>query len=115
MQNNTDMESVTDIATLQRLQANGALAILFGGENCNVCKSLQPQLKLMLEQDFPDMRSVYVDCEVSPEICAQYGVFSLPVVKAFIEGMMIAEEVGVFSIGQLRKTLDRPYSMWQAS
>ena len=108
------MQNVTDIAMLQRLQANGALAILFGGENCNVCKSLQPQLKLMLEQNFPEMRSVYVDCEMSPEICAQYGVFSLPVVKAFIEGMMIAEEVGVFSIEQLRKTLNRPYAMWQA-
>ena len=115
MRNDTEMERVTDIAVLRRLQASGALAILFGGESCNVCKSLQPRLKLMLEQEFPDMRSVYVDCGVSPEICAQYGVFSLPVVKAFIDGMMIAEEVGVFSIGELKKTLDRPYSVWQAS
>lgn len=115
MHNDTEMERVADITTLQRLQANGALAILFGGESCNVCKSLQPRLKLMLEQEFPAMRSVYVDCGVSPEICAQYGVFSLPVVKAFIEGMMIAEEVGVFSVGGLKRTLGRPYSVWQAS
>jgi thioredoxin-like negative regulator of GroEL len=109
------MERVTDISTLQRLKEKGALVILFGGESCNVCNSLQPRLRLMLEQDFPGMRGVYVDCAVSPEICAQHGVFTLPVVKAFIEGMMIAEEVGVFSIGELRKTLDRPYSIWQSS
>ena len=114
MQHNTEMERVTDIATLQSLQANGAVAILFGSESCNVCKSLRPRLRLMLEQHFPDMRSVYVDCGESPGICAQFGVFSLPVVKAFIEGMTIAEEVGVFSIGELRKTLDRHYSVWQA-
>jgi thioredoxin-like negative regulator of GroEL len=109
------MERVTDIATLQRLKQHGALVILFGGESCNVCRSLRPRLRLMLEQDFPDIRGVYVDCGVSPEICAQFGVFTLPVVKAFIEGMMIADEVGVFSIGELKKTLDRPYTMWQSS
>ena len=115
MRNSTDMERVADIATLRRLQAHGALAVLFGSEDCSVCKTLQPRIQRMLENDFPRMRSVYVDCQASPDICAQHRVFSLPVFKAFIEGMVIAEEVGVFSIRQLRETLDRPYSVWQSS
>ena len=70
-----------------------------------VCKSIRPQLKAMLDEHFPKMQSVYVDCETSPEICAQFSVFSLPVVKVFIEDKLIAEEFGSFSISQLKETL----------
>jgi len=109
------MKNITDNDSLKTMVSKGSIFILFGGETCSVCKSIRPQLKTMLEQNFPEMRNVYVDCGVSPEICAQYGVFSLPVIKAYIDGMMIAEEVGAFSIKQLIKTLERPYTMWLSS
>lgn len=109
------MKNVTDIGLIENQVSKNAVFILFGGEACNVCKNIRPQLTAMLEQNFPDIRSVYVDCEVSPEICAQYGVFSLPVMKVYIEGMLIAEEVGAFSIRQLMQALERPYSMWKTS
>jgi thioredoxin len=109
------MKNITDIDLLKHLAPEGALFILFGGESCSVCKSIRPQLQAMLEKNFPEMHSAYVDCGASPEICAQYGVFSLPVIKAYIDGMMAAEEVGAFSIKQLIPTLERPYTMWKAS
>ena len=109
------MQDITDINLLKRQASEGALFILFGSATCSVCKSLRPQLQEMLKHSFPEMHSAYVDCGTSPEICAQYGVFSLPVVKAYINDMMIAEEVGAFSIKQLVQTLERPYTMWRAS
>lgn len=109
------MNNITDIDLLKNLASKGALFILFGGDNCSVCKSIRPQLQAKLEQNFPLIHRAYVDCGVSPEICAQYGVFSLPVVKAYIDGMMIAEEAGVFSITQLIQSLERPYALWRAS
>ena len=109
------MKNISDINLLKHLASEGALFILFGGDNCSVCKSIRPQLQVMLEHNFPQMHCVYVDCGASPEICAQYGVFSLPVVKAYIDGMVIAKEVGAFSIKQLIKTLERPYTMWLSS
>jgi len=108
------MKSITDISLIETLSSNGALFILFGGPTCGVCKSLRPQLKAMLEERFPEMQSAYVDCETSPKICAQFSVFSLPVVKVFIEDKLIVEEFGAFSISQLKEKLDRPYSMWLA-
>jgi len=107
------MQHVTDIEQLKHMKLNGALFILFGGAHCNVCQSLHPQLTRMLEQHFPHMHGVYIDCEQSPEICAQHSVFSLPVVKAYIDGMKIAEQARVFSIKQLIQTLERPYKMWE--
>lgn len=107
-----NMKNTTDIVSIKKLSSAGALFILFGGPACGVCQSLRPQLKAMLEESFPEMQSVYVDCEASPEICAQYSVFSLPVVKVYIEDMLIVEEYGAFSLSQLKNTLERPYSMW---
>ena len=106
------MQHITDIALLHEMKSNGALFILFGGSHCSVCKSLLPQLSAMIEQKFPDMRAVYVDCELAPEICAQHSVFSLPVVKAYIDGMKIVEVSRVFSIKKLMQDIERPYQMW---
>lgn len=108
------MQHMTDINQLNHMKSRGALFILFGGAHCSVCQSLLPQLTLMLEQHFPNMHGVYIDCEKSPDICAQHSVFSLPVVKAYIDGMKIAEQARVFSIKQLIQTLERPYSMWKS-
>lgn len=107
------MQNITDIDLLEQMKSNGAVFILFGGSNCAVCQSIQPQLATMLEQQFPEMHAVYVDCETSPEICAQHSVFSLPVVRAYIDGKKIADEVRAFSLKQLIQTLERPYAMWR--
>ena len=109
------MLQITDIDLLIQMKTNGALFILFGGEHCAICQSLRPRLTAMLEQQFPDMQAVYVDCEKSPDICAQHSVFSLPVVKVYIDGMKIAEDARAFSIKQLAKTIERPYVMWKES
>ncbi|TCJ87695.1 thioredoxin family protein [Cocleimonas flava] len=106
------MKQITDITLIESQSAQSALFILFGGPSCGVCKSIRPQLESMLKEHFPEIQSAYIDCETSPEICAQFSVFSLPVVKVFIEGKLVAEEFGAFSLSQLRDKLERYYSMW---
>jgi len=107
------MQHITDIDLLNHMKSSGALFILFGGTHCAVCQNLLPQLSIMLEQQFPDIAAVYVDCEKSPEICAQNSVFTLPVVKTYINGMLIVELGRSFSIKQLAETIKRPYEMWK--
>ena len=108
------MNNITDIDLLNQMKTEGAVLILFGGAHCSVCQSIRPQLTSMIEQQFPDMHGVYVDCEKSPQICAQHSVFTLPVVKAYIDGKKIAEEARAFSLNQLAQTLERPYAMWKS-
>ena len=107
------MLNITDLDVLQQMKARGALFILFGGEHCNVCHSLRPQLTAMLEEHFPNMQRIYIDCEKSPDICAQHGVFSLPVVNVYIEGMLVVEDARAFSLSGLMHRLERSYAMWQ--
>ncbi len=107
------MQSITSIDELNGLKSKGALFILFGGEHCSVCQGLKPQLASIIEQQFTEMQAVYVDCEKSPDICAQHSIFSLPVVMAYIDGMKVMEMARVFSIGQLVENIQRPYDLWK--
>jgi thioredoxin-like negative regulator of GroEL len=109
------MHQITDIEKLEKMKKSGAAFILFGGKHCNVCHALRPQLVNMLESHYPDITSAYIDCEVSPEICAQHSVFTLPVVQFYIEGLKVTEFARSFSIEQLRQAMQRSYSMWHES
>jgi hypothetical protein len=40
-------------------------------------------------------------------------VFSLPAVKVYIDGMLIAEDARAFSPGELMQRIERPYAMWR--
>jgi len=106
------MHEITDIEELDRLKTTGAVFILFGGKQCNVCHAIRPQLVNMLDSHYPDITSVYIDCETSPTICAQYNVFTLPVVQFYIDGMKITEFARSFSVEQLRQSLHRSYIIW---
>jgi len=106
------MHAVTEIEQLEKIKTSGAVFILFGGKSCNVCHALRPQLINMLASHYPDITLVYIDCEVSPEICAQHSVFTLPVVQFYIDGMKVTEFARSFSIEQLRQSMHRSYTMW---
>ncbi len=106
------MHEINDIEKFVKMKATGAVFILFGGKQCNVCQALRPQLENMLESHYPDITSAYIDCEVSPEICAQHSVFTLPVVQFYIEDKKITEFARSFSIEQLRQSMQRSYTMW---
>ena len=109
------MQEISNIEEFDKLKTTGAAFILFGGKQCNVCQALRPQLENMLESHYPDISSVYIDCEASPDICAQHGVFTLPVVQFYIDGMKVTEFARSFSIEQLRQSMHRSYTIWNES
>ena len=106
------MKQVTNLEQLLKLKNEDAVFILFGGEHCNVCHALKPKLRDLINARFPQLQTLYVDCEKSPEICAQFSVFSLPTVKVYIEGMLISEESGSFGLNELTQSIERSYSFW---
>jgi len=107
------MRTLENLELVELAVSKDATLILFGGPDCGVCKVLHPQLEELVDTHFPEMKSIYVDCKTTPETCAQYGVFSLPVVKVYIESMLVFEAFGSFSLKELVDTLQRPYSMWK--
>ncbi len=95
-----------------RIQESDAVLVLFGGAHCNVCQVIKPKIAELLKNEFPRVEMVYVDCEAERDLCAQEGVFSLPVVRIYFGGQRIGEWVRTFSLGQLREAMQRPYALF---
>ena len=105
------MQTIHDPAELERCK-QGAALLLFGGEACGVCRVLKPQIEAMLADEFPALEGCYLDCQGQASMfCAQEGVFSLPVVQVWFDGRKFAEFARVFSLGQVREAIARPYQM----
>ncbi|WP_027967355.1 thioredoxin family protein [Halomonas halocynthiae] len=93
-----------------------AVLVLFGGRHCGVCRAIKPQLDAMLAEHFPRMVAAYVDCQnEASSLCAQQHVFSLPVVKLWFDDRPFAEFVRVFSLGDIRAAITRPYDVMMTS
>lgn len=105
------MQTIDDPAELKR-RKEGAVLLLFGGQDCGVCRALKPRLEAMLAQEFPALEGCYLDCQGGGSaLCAQEGIFSLPVVQVWFDGRKFAEFGRVFSLDQLREAIARPYRL----
>ena len=105
----------TDVSCqqIELLKSTQAVLLLFGGLQCGVCQAIKPKLECLMEQQYPEVALVYVDCAKSPDICAQHGVFSLPVVQLYIEGRLYVEHSRSFSLVKLGDEIDRIYRLWK--
>ena len=100
---------------IEHLKATQAVLILFGGPQCGVCQAIKPKLENLMTQRHPEIALVYVDCVTSPALCAQHGVFMLPVVQFYIEGRVYLERGRSFSLVELSDQMDRLVLLWKAA
>jgi len=85
--------------------------LYFSGENCNVCHALRPKFKDAFDENFPELKQIYLDAHKNPEISAYYQVFSVPTMIVFMDRREFAREGRSVSIHQLVEQLKRPYNM----
>ena len=100
---------------IEHLKTTQAVLLLFGGSRCGVCQAIKPKLEDLMAQRHPEIVLVYVDCENSLAICAQHGVFSLPVVQFYIEGRLYLERGRSFSLVELSDQMERIVLLWKAA
>ncbi len=105
-------EICSEEALSELLQSSPAVLLLYGGASCGVCQAIRPQLEKLASEEFPTLVTAYIDCqEVAGPLCAARGIFSLPVVQLWFEGQRFTEFARVFSIGDVRAALERPYRL----
>lgn len=109
MQNDLTQQQIEHLKTTQ------AVLLLFGGPQCGVCQAIKLKLELLMTQQHPDIVLVYVDCLNSPAVCAQHGVFSLPVVQFYIEGRLYLERGRSFSLVELGDQMERIVLLWKSA
>lgn len=97
---------------LERLiQSEAALLVYFSTGSCNVCKSLKPKVDTAVQNEFPEIKAVYVPSDVLPEVAGQHRVFTAPVVLVFFHGRETIRKIRTFSVEELVHEIRRPYSI----
>ena len=101
------MQAITRPEDLQRLCAGPALLVLWGGAHCGVCQAIRPRLEALMAEHFAAVALAYVDCADVPALCAQEGVFSLPVLRLYLQGQLALEYARSFSLQQVLGDIER--------
>ncbi len=109
------MQTLVSSDQIEHLKATQAVLLLFGSPQCGVCQAIKPKLEGLMAQQYPKIALIYIDCVQSPDICAQHGVFSLPVVHLYIEGQLFLERGRSFSLLELGDQIERIYRLWTAA
>jgi thiol-disulfide isomerase/thioredoxin len=103
------LESIGQLEEFKQTQ--GAVLVYFSHEKCNVCKVLKPKIAATCRELFPEIKLTYADTVNTPEISAQFSIFTVPTVLVFLDGREFLRESRNISIPGFIDKLQRPYDM----
>ncbi|MFT5819048.1 MAG: thioredoxin 1 [Crocinitomix sp.] len=86
-------------------------AIYFKGENCSVCKALLPKMVKHFSENYPLLEFEIIAVEKSPEIAAQFSVFTIPVLIILFDDKEHFRFVRNFSGIEIDQKLKRTYQL----
>lgn len=105
----TEIQSLEEFSRMK--QEEPALLAYFSTDACNVCKVLKPKVDELVQDEFPQLKMVYVKSDVLPNIAGQHQVFAAPTILVFFDGREYIRKSRNIGIEELRREIDRPYSM----
>lgn len=101
------METIHNEQQLHERMAGPAVLVLYGGAHCGVCQAIRPRIESLMAAHFAAVALAYVDCAAAPAVCAQQGVFSLPVLRFYVQGQLALEYARSFSLQQVLGDIER--------
>jgi len=84
---------------------NFPVVVDFWAEWCRPCKTLGPILERLATEMNGAFRLARVDVDQNPNLAILYSVRSIPTVKAFVEGDIVSEFVGLLPEPRIREFL----------
>jgi putative thioredoxin len=103
------MDVTTDTFEQDVLERSATLPVVvdFWADWCGPCKALTPVLEQAVEERDGEIVLAKVDTDANPELAMRYGVSGIPNVKAFRNGQVVDEFVGVLPVQSVADFLDR--------
>lgn len=104
---------LTDNQFDECVQTNPLLMVYFSGENCNVCTSLKPKIKTLVQERFQQIRLVEVPTGEALELAARFHVFTVPVILFYVEGREYLREARLISVPDLENKLSKIIGLYE--
>lgn len=82
---------------------NTPVVVDFWAEWCKPCKELEPILRKLVLEANGGFRLARVNVDENPNLVMQYGIRSIPVVKAFSQGEVVSEFTSLQSEQRIRE------------
>ncbi|EAY31342.1 thioredoxin family protein [Microscilla marina] len=84
-------------------------ALYFTSAGCSVCTVLKPKVAQLISTHYPKLEWQEINITSSPELAAQYSVFTVPVFILLLEGKEYVRLIRAFSLDEVREKTDRVY------
>lgn len=107
------MAPVIDVSELNFAQAvlqasyTAPVVVDFWAAWCGPCRMLGPVLEQLAGEADGAWTLAKLDTEASPNLARQFGISSIPAVKAFVDGQVVDEFVGALPKAQISAWLQR--------
>ena len=95
----------------KEIDSKEPILIYFSGENCSVCKVLQPKIEEEVRINFPKMKIFEVKTDESLELTAQFMVFSIPTTIIYFDTKEFKRYGRNMSVPLFIEELKRPYNL----
>lgn len=86
--------------------ADVPVVVDFWADWCGPCRMLTPVLEREIEARAPAVELAKIDVDANPKLADEYGIRGIPAVKAFRNGRVVSEFVGVQSPQSVAAFLD---------
>ena len=96
----------------EELVLDPAVLLYFTSPDCNVCKSLKPKVRELVNEKFPLIKMKEINIRNYPETAAEFGIFTIPVILVYFEGKEFLRKVRNVAIYELETEIYRPYSLF---
>ncbi|HCY00147.1 MAG TPA: thiol reductase thioredoxin [Bacteroidales bacterium] len=90
---------------------NDAVLLYLYNTGCDICNTLRPKVKALVEQKFPKIKLVIINATDNLEFAAQIRMLSVPGIILYMEGKEMFRANGLIALSDFELKIRRPYEM----
>lgn len=93
------------------MKEHDAVLLYLHNDSCRVCSALHPQVKRLVESEFPLIKLVELDAVENRELAAQIRMMTIPGIILYMAGKEVFRANGLVSLSDLERMILRPYGL----